>query len=149
MRKLALLSVFLALPLATGCKTVVAPTPATAPSIYQQGSQAMDDFATDLVSAQNIEQGLYKGGAIPAATHATLESTFNQIAGYGIQVDALIKTQASATTIAARINSALSLLATVSTTAAGLDSATSVQVTGCVQALQALLTQLLPIFTTK
>lgn len=142
-RKLALLAVFLALPIA-GCH-IASPTPATAPSIYQQGAQAMDDFATDLQSAQGIELNLYKGGVIPAPTHNVIESTFGQIAGYGTQIDGLIAAQASSTTIVAKVNAALASLGTIAASAAKLDSQTAAQVNGCIAALQALLTNLLPV----
>lgn len=147
MRKLALLSVFLALPLA-GCH-VVSPAPATAPtvSIYQQGAQAMHDFAADLGSAQGIEKNLYKGGVIPQPTHKAIEGTFSQIAGYGTQIDGLIAAQASASTIAGKVNSALASLGSIAISAAQLDPQTAAQVNGCIQALQALLSNLLPIFT--
>lgn len=147
MRKLALLSVFLALPI-VGCH-VTTPVPATAPtiSIYQQGAQAMKDFANDLGSAQGIEKNLYKGGVIPLPTHKTIENTFGQIAGYGTQIDGLIAAQASALTIAAKVNAALGSLGLIATSAAQLDPQTAAQVNGCIQALQALLSNILPIFT--
>lgn len=139
------LSIYLCVAAIAGCH-VTAATPATAPSIYQQGAQAMDNFATDLVSAQGIEKSLYAGGAIPTATHKTLESTFNQISAYGIQVDALITAQASSTTIVQRINSAIGSLADISTAAASLDANTAAQVKASVAALQLLLSNLIPIF---
>lgn len=131
-----------------GCQAASSNTPAnaTAPSVYQQGAQAMNDFASDLVSAQNIEMNLHKGGTIPDATHVKIQAVFKGIAGYGTQIDALILAQASATTITARINSAIASLTSIATTAASLDANTSAQVNGSVQALQMLLTNLLPIF---
>lgn len=131
-----------------GC-TVTAPTPTTAPSIYQNGAQGMDNFATDLQSAQKIEISLHAGGAIPDATHSSIQTAFNTIAGYGIQIDALITAQASATTITAKINAAISSLAGVTLTATNLDAATAAQVNSSIAALQALLTNLLPIFASS
>lgn len=129
-----------------GCKPVTSPTPTTAPSIYQQGAQVMDDFATDLQSAQSIEKNLYVGGVIPQPTHKAIENTFGQIAGYGHQIDGLIAAQASSTTIVQRINSAISSLSDIVSAAAKLDPNTAAQVRASVAALQALLSNLIPIF---
>lgn len=132
----------------SGCQPATSTTPvnATAPNIYQQGAQAMDDFSKDLVSAQNIEINLHKGGVVPDATHVQIQATFKSIAGYGQQIDALIRAQASAATITAKINAALGSLATIATQAAGLDANTAAQVSSSVAALQGLLNGLLPIF---
>lgn len=143
MRKLALLSVFLALPL--GCH-VASPTPATAPSIYQQGAMAMDDFATDLQSAQGIELNLYKGGVIPQPTHVVIESTFGQIAGYGQQIDGLIAATAAPASIIAKVNATLASLGAIASSAANLDANTAAQVKASVTALQLLLSNLIPVF---
>lgn len=129
----------------SGC-SVKAPTPATAPSIYQTGAQAMDDFATDLQQAQGIEKSLHTGGAIPDATHQSIQAAFSTIANYGTQIDALILAQASAATITDRINAAISSLAGIAIIASNLDAATSAQVNSSIAALKLLLTNLLPIF---
>ena len=130
----------------TGCHVTAAATPATPQSIYQQGASAMDNFAIDLQQAQQIEISLHNGGAIPDATHLQIQGAFNQVAAYGIQIDALISAQASATTIAQRIQSAIASLTTISTTAAKLDAATATQVQNATAALASLLNALLPIF---
>jgi hypothetical protein len=120
--------------------------PATAPSIYQQGAQYMNDFSVDLAQAQGIEITLYTSGAIDVATHKAIEGQFSAVAGYGIQIDQLIASQASAPSILAQVNAAIGSLTAISTSAAKLDAKTLAQVNGYVAILKQLLTNLLPIF---
>src|SRR5665213_4303397 len=143
--KKAILTLALCLPL-FGCGAVSTSTPATAPSIYQRGAQAMDNFATDLGQAQNIEISLHNGKAIDDVTHAVIQAQFKNVASYGIQIDSLIRGQASALTITDRINSALTGVSSIVVISGTLDAATTNQVNAGIAALKLLLTNLLPIF---
>jgi len=136
------LSVVLIMPI--GCKTNTAPAVPTTPTQkYQLAATYMKDFASDLEQAQAIEQNLYKGGAIPAATHTQIENGFNVAAGYGIQVDALILAEASQTTIQAKITTLTNTLTGIIAPAVGVSSATTAQLQAAISAMTQLLTQVL------
>lgn len=131
----------------SGCATATAPgTPAAPQSPYQKAATLMDDFATDLQSAQQTEISLFKGGAIDAGTHQSIEGVFKMVAGFGPQIDALLTAQASAQTIATKVNAALNSLNSIAISTGKIDAGTAAQIKAGIQALNLLLTQILPLF---
>lgn len=131
-----------------GCAKPTAATPPTAPSPWQRGAQAMNDFSADLLQVQNIEIQLHSAGTIPDAPHESIETALAQVAGYGVQIDSLLLQQATAPTIAAKVQAAMTSLSTIAATAAGLSNAQAANLNAAVAALRTVLTGLLATFTT-
>jgi hypothetical protein len=132
-----------------GCglfKPATGSTAATPQTPYQQAATVMQDFSTDLVSAQQMVVSLHSGGVIDDATYKTVQAAFGQIATYGPQIDALISAQAAAPTIMAKVNAALGSVNSIVATTGALDANTAAQVKGGIQALGLLLGQLNTIF---
>lgn len=151
--KLARLAMFLALPiLLAGCH-ITSSTPSTAPTQgYQQAAQAMSDFATDLKQVQQIEVSLHNGGVIDSPTHVAIQTAIKSISMNGKQADALIKAEAGATNIQARINAALDAANSIALATGKLDPSTAAQLTNAVSALKLLLNNVitaLPIPTSE
>jgi hypothetical protein len=142
------LSVVLIMPI--GCKTNTAPAVPTTPTQkYQLAATYMNDFSADLVQAQTIEQNLYKGGAIPASTHTSIEKGFSSAAGYGIQVDALLAAEASAKTIADKIATLTNTLTSIIAPAVGMDASTTTQLQAAISVMTQLLTKVLAMIPTN
>jgi hypothetical protein len=147
----AALLLFALLPLVTltGCKTAAVSGQPTAPNLntpYQKAAQAMSAFASDVQSAQQIVINLHKGGVIDKPTDTAIQLQFKQVAVYGKQIDALILAQASAVTIQARVNSALSTLSQITEETGKLDPNTLLQVQVSIQAIQQVLGTVLAAF---
>jgi LDH2 family malate/lactate/ureidoglycolate dehydrogenase len=144
MRKVLIASIAAALLLpVTGChKQTTVSTPPTAAAIYANSATFMVDFATDLEQIQQIEISLHKGGAITDAVHSDIQGYFSQIAGYGLQIDALLKGNASASTIQAKIDQAATALAGMAISTGKIDPSTAAQLNAAVAAMQLLMANL-------
>jgi hypothetical protein len=133
----------------SGCRTAGVSGQPTAPDLntpYQKAAQAMSAFASDVQSAQQIVINLHKGGVIDKPTDTAIQLQFKQVAVYGKQIDALILAQASAVTIQARVNSALSTLSAITAQTGKLDPNTLLQVQVSIQAIQQVLGTVLAAF---
>lgn len=128
----------LCLPLA-GCKAASSPAGPTASTPYQRAATFMLDFSQDVRSAQQTEINLYKGGAVPAATHKAIEQAFAQVGQYGPQIDALLAAQASSATVQAKVNAALDALTFIIDSVSAIDPTTRAQITTSVQLVEQVL----------
>jgi len=98
----------------------------------------MSSLSSDLQQAQQAEINLKNGGVIDKATHDAIQKAFLQIGTYGKQADALIAAQANATTIRAKVNSALDAVTAITLQTGKLDTNTAAQLTNAVTAIKLL-----------
>lgn len=139
---------FLAVPILAlclaGCKPAgVTGQPAPPTQGYQQAAQAMSNFATDLQQVQQVEINLHNGGVIDKPTHNSIQAAIKQVELYGKQGDSLIAAQASATTIRAKLTSALDAVASITVQTGKLDPNTAAQLTNAITAIKLLLNNVL------
>lgn len=141
--------IILAVALSAGCIGlygchVSTTTTATAPTLsngYSKAAVAMQGFSADVLQAQQIEIELYreKLPGLDSPTHVAIQDAFLQVSGYGKQIDALILSQASATTIQAKVTQALGSVTAIANSTGKLDPTTSANLNLAVAAIQAIL----------
>lgn len=99
---------FLALPLMlapmTGCKLITAaPTPGV-PQFYSQAALVLNDFSGVLLQSQNLFTNAHASGLVSATDYQNGMKVFSAIATQGNNIDSLIQSEASQTSITAAIS---------------------------------------------
>lgn len=106
MKRLAVLSMFLALPL-IGC-----PLNSTQ---QQQAAQASLQASTVLKTAQQGEIAAFNSGLIPAADHQLIEEQFENVAQLGKTADSCIGSASGSAGVFTCLNTAISAIDTINT----------------------------------
>lgn len=123
-----------------GCGAVHTTTPATAPDPYTRAATVMQNFSQDLLTAQQAEITLRNSGAIDVQTHHAIENAFVFVAQRGVQVDALIASQASPASIATQLSLLTGSLGDIIASTANLSTTAAAQLKAAVAAIQLLAT---------
>lgn len=140
LKSIAVLVVFAAFLLFSGCKVAGVAGQPTAPVIgYPQAATLMNSLAQDVARAQQIEITLHNGGQIDNATHVAIQKAFLAVDTIGPQIDSAILAQSNSVTIRTKIYAAMDSLTGITLATGKLDSAATQQLTNAVSIIKILL----------